>query len=143
LNATLTQSNLDLPASQSRLEGLIQMQRRIAELPSLSDAMESLDLLIAFQEEFIDQIQILGDMRTNLVEFAILESTIAKALRSLQPLLELGNLKRMSNAELRSAARSVLEERTTRLINRPHDERLSHESKPEKEASVPKPSEAE
>lgn len=141
LNATLSRNDLDLQTSRATLEAMIQMQQRIRDLPSISQSMDSLDLLIAFQDEFIDQMQSLGEMRNSLIEIALMETTLAKAVRTLQPLLELGNVRRMSDEEIRSAARSILEERNTRLSNRTSRSRQAYESNAVKDAAVPQPTE--
>jgi hypothetical protein len=39
----------------------------------------------------------------------------------LQPLLELGNVRRMSDDELRTAAQRILEGRSTRISQQPND----------------------
>jgi len=118
LSQVLTREELNLPQSRDNLQALLHMQQKLTEFPSLAESLESLDLLLDFQNEFIDQIQSLGTMRKSLMEIALMETTLAKAVHVLHPLLELGNLRHLSDAELRSAARNVLDERT-RLSGRP------------------------
>ncbi len=137
LSQVLTRDELNLPQSRDNLEAMLHMQQKLSEFPSLAESLESLDLMLDFQNEFIDQIQSLGTMRKSLMEIALMETTLAKAVQVLHPLLELGNLRHMSDAELRNAARNVLGERT-RLTGRPEvKDRLGDGAY--QDAFVPKP----
>src|SRR5437868_14532534 len=69
LNETLTAGDVDVQSSRSNLEALLQMQQRlIGQSPTVTDAMQALEILLVFQEEFAEQIQLLGEMRRNLIE---------------------------------------------------------------------------
>lgn len=139
LNETLSQSDLDVETSQVNLEALLQLNGKILTTPNIAEAIESLEILTSFQEEFIDQVQIIGEMRRSLVEIGLLETMVARTMRMIKPLVELGNLQRLSDAELRSAARNILDERTGRRA-----ERIVREYEPTvKDAFVPEPTDGE
>ena len=92
------------------------MEKAALNSGSVADAVQTLELLGGFQEEFVSQIQVLSEMRRNLVEIGLMETTVSRVSRLMKPLVELGNLRRLSDDELRQAARSILEGRTaTRL----------------------------
>jgi len=140
LNQTLSRDDLQIEASRQNLEALLDLNGKVLTAPTIAKAIESLEVLSAFQEEFIDQIQILAEMRKSLMEIGLLESTVARAVRLVKPLLELGNLQRMSDDELRSAALNILEERTGRRAER---DLPNYEGKNVKDAFVPEPIDGE
>jgi len=149
LNEALAHNDIDVPTSQAHLNALMMMEQQLSGQSNLlTDAMQSLDLLVSFQEEFTDQIQILGEMRRSLIEIGMMETTVAKAIRTLQPLLELGNVRWMSDDEIRNAARNILDERSTRLTEKSH-RRSSEYGQPgvfdpsNKDQVVPEPTDAE
>ena len=82
---------------------------------SLPDAGQSLELLVDFQEEFKLRIDGLGAMRQSLTELMLMETTVGRIARAMQPLAELGNLRRLADSDLREAARVVLEKRNARI----------------------------
>ena len=60
----------------------------------------------------------LGDMRKSLLDIVLMESTIRKVVTVLEPLSELYNVRRMGKSELREAARTVIENRSSRIAKR-------------------------
>jgi hypothetical protein len=46
-------------------------------------------------------------MRRNLMDFIMMENTVAQAVRMLQPLIELGNLRHLNEDQLRQIARAI------------------------------------
>ncbi|HET6425442.1 MAG TPA: hypothetical protein VFG20_17270, partial [Planctomycetaceae bacterium] len=124
LNGKLAGEFLDLEMAESNLNGLITVEKKLAgQSQSVADAIQSLEVLTAFQDEFATQIQVLGEMRKSLIEIGLMEKSVAKAVRMLEPLLELGNVRRMSDTELRNAAKVILDNRTTRVSSNPVDGR--------------------
>lgn len=116
---------IDLAKSQQNLDGLLDIQQHLlVDSKSVADAIQSLEVLTGFQEEFVSQIQVLGEMHRNLVEISMMENTLSKVSRMMQPLAELGNLRRLGDDELRQAARLILDGRTaTRLSKNAPDSR--------------------
>ena len=86
----------------------------------IANAIETLELLTDLGTELRGQTQLLAGMRQTLTEFAMLETTIGRAMRVLEPLAQLKNLTRLSEAEVRTAARAILEQRNSKLSH--HDE---------------------
>ncbi len=81
----------------------------------IANAIETLELLTDLGTELRGQTQLLAGMRQTLTEFAMLETTIGRAMRVLEPLAQLKNLTRLSEAEVRAAARAILEQRNSKL----------------------------
>jgi len=83
---------------------------------NIADAVQTLEVLSGFQDEFVSQSQVISEMHRSLMEISLMESTLTKVSRMMKPLVELGNLRRLNEDELRSAARLILDQRTaTRL----------------------------
>jgi hypothetical protein len=49
----------------------------------------------------------------------LLEGTVARAAKALEPLAQIANLRRLGDREMREAARTILEHRSTRLSSKP------------------------
>ncbi|RPI81473.1 MAG: hypothetical protein EHM42_10560, partial [Planctomycetaceae bacterium] len=102
------------------LDHLVGIKDRVLEqTPSLADAVQNLEILGDFRDEFDGQIRALDGMRETLLSIALLEPTIARVARTIAPLAEMANIRRLSSDELRSAARSIIEGRTTRISSNP------------------------
>lgn len=66
----------------------------------ITNAIETLELLTDLGTELRVQTQSLAGMRQALTEIAMLETTIGRAMRVLEPLAQLKNLTRMNEAEV-------------------------------------------
>ena len=66
------------------------------------------------QHEFQKQIRSLDSMRRTLMDFILMENTFVRAVRVLQPLLELGNLRHLNEDQLRQIARAMSESQSRR-----------------------------
>jgi hypothetical protein len=139
LNQDLMASDMNLAIARTNFDQLIAMRDALAgQTTAIVDAVNTLEILSAFREEFMTQVQVLGEMRRSLTDIALLESTYARAVRALQPLTELANLKNLSDQEIREAARNILDTRSGRIANLP--EKTTHI---EPKAEVPMPVDAE
>jgi hypothetical protein len=138
---------------------IIEIEKKLSvQKPDLAESIKSIEALIDFQHDFQKQARSLDAMRRSLMDFILMENTIARAVRMLQPILELGNLRHLNEDQLRQIARSISEGQSTRLSkndsehgpSRPasslgpsqynHDEPVDS---PRGEDSVPWPSEPE
>ena len=118
LNETAQNGDIDVVLAERNLVALIRMEAMLkSQTSQVADAIQSLELLTAFQEEFSSQIQLLGEMRRSLIELGMMESSVVKAVKMIEPLLELGNVNRLSDEELRGVARTILERRGARLAD--------------------------
>lgn len=84
----------------------------------IAQAIETLELLTDLGTELRNQTQAIAAVRQSLLEVAMLETTVGRALRVLEPLAQLRNLSRLSDAEVRAAARAILDQRNARLSQR-------------------------
>jgi hypothetical protein len=58
-------------------------------------------------------------MREGLLQIVLLEGTLGRVAKLLEPLAQIANVRRLSDRELREAARSILENRSTRISSKP------------------------
>ncbi len=116
LNQTLnTQTQVD--AAQKNLTGLIQIEQSLAgQSQQIVDSVESLQLLIGLQGEFNDQMAKLEEIQRGFTELLLMESAIGRAVKMVQPLAELGNLRRNNEPEIRAAAREIINRRELRMV---------------------------
>jgi hypothetical protein len=113
------EGNLNLAISNENLDGMIKIQQHlIGESKNVVDAIQTLEVLTGFQDEFTSQIQVLSEMHRNLIEISMMETTLGKVSRMMKPLAELGNLRRMGDDELRNAARLILDGRTATRVSK-------------------------
>ena len=63
------------------------------------------------------------------MEIVLLETTITRVTRALEPMTQLGNIRRLNDGDLRDAARTILEQRQTRITQKP-DQPAAREETP-------------
>lgn len=93
--------------------------RLVDQTPQVADAVQTLEILSDFREEFDAQIRALARMREGLVEVVLLETTIGRVAKALEPLAQIANVRRLGDEELRAAAKTILDNRMTRLSSKP------------------------
>lgn len=107
---------VDTSAAGSSLDGLIDLESRLVARADVADAVQTLEVLDDFQAEIDAHIRSIEGIRRTMVEIAMLESSVGRAARVLEPLVELSNLRRLGEREVREAARVILDQRSsTRL----------------------------
>ncbi len=114
INDSLAAANTEVAGSN--LDGLIDLESKLAAKGAeVAQAVQSLEILDDFRTEMDSHIRSIEGLRRTMVEIAMLESSVGRAARVLQPLVELSNLRRLGEREVREAARVILDQRTTRL----------------------------
>jgi hypothetical protein len=99
-------TNLDL--SREQMEQLLSLKdQTISQTRNLAEAAENLELMADVQDQMAKIAGSFGRMRHWIVEILAFEPTFNRAMRSLQPLTELGNVRRMSASELRQVIRTM------------------------------------
>ncbi len=120
LQDELKSQGATLPDAFSTLDRLVEIKDKLVDqTPAVADAVQNLEILSDFQEEFGEQIRALGRMREGLMQIVIMEGTLGKVAKILEPLSQIANVRRLSDRELREAARSILENRSTRISSKP------------------------
>lgn len=90
-----------------RLESL--RDRLAGDGERIVDAIEAHEVLARFQEEFIDRSRRLEGLTPALVQLTVLSKSVGELIEAMRPAAELHDLRRLSDAELRRAARSILD----------------------------------
>jgi hypothetical protein len=112
LRNRLDAESADLPAADERLAGLIALKTQVlSQTDSLADAVETLELLADLQSQTQKVVGSMGQLRPAMIEILAFEPIVERAVASLRPLIELGNLRRLSTAELRQVARTIADQR--------------------------------
>ena len=98
----------DVAAATKNLATLLEIEEQLAaQDEQLAAAVESLELMQDLQGEFVRRSQELESIRRGLTELIMMESLVARTVRSLQPLIELTDLRRLDAEQLRTIARSM------------------------------------
>lgn len=110
----------DSGAAFESLDRLLEIKEKLVEqTPQVADAVQNLEILSDFRDELGTQIQSLVRLRESLMEIAIMETTIGRVAKALEPLAQIANVRRLGDEELRAAARAILDHRSTRLTSKP------------------------
>jgi len=91
----------------------------ISQTTNLADAIETLELTSDLSSQFHDSAASFERIRHWMVEIMTMEPLLQRAQQTLQPLTELGNLRRLSPEQLRSIARVVSGEHRTQVARTP------------------------
>ena len=122
LIAIRDQLNVDrktVETAEKNLSTLMGMNQNLAgKSEEVVTAVQTLEILNDFRTEVSRQVASLQDIRRSLMEISLLETSVGRAVRILEPLVNIGNLRRLSEDEVRAAARAVLNARSTRLGQR-------------------------
>ncbi len=106
--------------ARQRVEQLIELKdRTLGQTGNLAAATENLELMIDIHDQFQKIASQFGGMRHWITEIVMFEPTFNHAMRTLQPLMELGNLRHMSAGELRQVVRSMNDRRETQRTAAP------------------------
>lgn len=114
INDSLASAKLE--EAGTNLDGLMTLESKLAAKgEEVAKAVQTLEILDDFQSEVDSHIRSIEGIRRTMVEIAMLESSVGRASRVLQPLVELSSLRRLGETEVREAARMILDQRSTRL----------------------------
>ncbi|MEX2121718.1 MAG: hypothetical protein WD847_19190 [Pirellulales bacterium] len=115
MRSRLQDQSSDVGSAQARLDGLLSLKDQvIGQTGDLVEAIEALETSADVQRQFVAASQSFDAMRRWMAEIVLLEPTFQRLIDSLKPLGELANLRRLSPAELRHAARAIADQRAMR-----------------------------
>jgi len=114
----------ELSDAFASLDRLVELKDKLTdETRDVADAVQNLELLTDFRDAFGEQIQSLTQMREGLLQIMMMETTIGRVAKLMEPLSQIANVRRLSDQDLRAAARSILESRSTRISSKPDSPR--------------------
>ena len=112
LGHALSDEDLQVDAACTNLASLLDIENGLKNKSSdIAQAVESLEIMADFRADLDKHIRSLDGFRRTMVEIAMMETTVGRAASILQPLVELGTLRRLSSTEVRDAARHILANR--------------------------------
>ena len=146
MNATLNGDGMQLQAAHDNLDQMMHLQKVLGDQTTrVATAIQNLELMDDFQNEVTSHVHTLGSLRRDLMEIAMMETTIGRVAQVIAPLSEISNLRRLSEKEVREAARVILQQRSTRVSRMPKapraDQQLADDASAEEDL-VPLPPEA-
>ena len=119
LRNRISNEGYDMELAQERLTSLLNLKEDILSYTNgLSGAIETMESTMELQSQFQKVAGSLDRIRGWMTEFLMLEPTIERAMKTLQPLTELGNLSRLNARELRDAAEAILSQRHANLAQK-------------------------
>jgi hypothetical protein len=117
-------AEMDLVKAQGNLDTLVTIQDDLnTQTRQVADAVDTLEVLTDLGEELQAQVKAMGEMRKSLMDIVLLEATVSRVAKIIEPLAELTNLRRMSDGDVREAARTIMESRTSRMATRKDNQR--------------------
>lgn len=112
----LGSDELRLQEARQNLDSLVSLQTRLSgQSADVVAAIQNLEIIDDFQREMAAQIKSLEGLRKTVMEIAMMESTLGRVAQVIEPLSEIGNLRRLSEIEVREAARVILDHRMARF----------------------------
>jgi hypothetical protein len=116
LRDRLDEQGTGIEVARDRVEQLIDLKDRTLERTGdLAAATENLELMMDIQDQLGKIALSYGRMRHWITEIVAFEPTLNRAIRSLQPLAELGNLRHMNAGQLRQVIRAMNDRGTEEL----------------------------
>lgn len=106
----------ELSEAFTSLDRLVELKDKLVDqTPAVAEAVQNLELLSDFGDELGARIRSLTQMREELLQMVLMESTLGRVAKLLEPLSQISNVRRLSDQEMRAAARSILDSRATKL----------------------------
>ncbi|MGV2334571.1 MAG UNVERIFIED_CONTAM: hypothetical protein LVR18_10815 [Planctomycetaceae bacterium] len=143
LNAMLSGETERIATAQRNLQALLTIQQQLASATEqVTAAVQNFEILNEFQAEVSMHIRSLESLRRTLLEIAMMETTLGRVARTIEPLTQIGNLRRLGDEEVREAARVILDRRTNRYSQADAASGSSSDSETVTEGEVPTPRDA-
>ncbi len=116
----LVQQRESVVAAQDRAAELIDLKDRVlVEGDHVVDAIETLELIAELQTQFERSADTFTQIRNWMGQLMVFEPSIQRAIESLRPLTELGNLRRLSRSQLRDVVSRIGEDRAATIASKP------------------------
>lgn len=115
LREQLSGNSDDFKTAEQNLTGLLRIQSNLGDQTiAVADAVQTLEILTDFNDEIRRHVNSLQGIRLSLMEIALMETVVGRVARTLDPLIQIGNLRRLGDAEIREAARVILKGRASK-----------------------------
>lgn len=119
---TLAGDSIQLEAADRNLKEILTLQERLnGQSARVAEAIQNLELMDDFHTEVTQHVHSLSSLRRTLMELAMMETTIGRVASVIAPLTEISSLRRLSDREIREAARVIIDQRNSRLSREPSE----------------------
>ena len=113
-DAVLAEPGTEL--AQEKLDELVALKDTVlANASTTPEAIEAIEQTIDLNEQFQTAARSFKHIRRWMTEVVMMEPTIQRAMRTLEPITELGSLRRMSRDELKQVARTLRERQASQI----------------------------
>ena len=120
----LDAQSVNIEKSKDTLVELVMLKDDVlAQTGDLADAIETLERTVDLTDQYQQASQTFLEMRRWLTDVVMMEPTLRRAMSTLEPITDLGNLRRISRDELRQAAQVVRDMRRTEVARRAYSVR--------------------
>ncbi|MDG2384198.1 MAG: hypothetical protein P8N76_21185 [Pirellulaceae bacterium] len=128
IRTLLDAQSIDIVKTKDTLHDLVEMKDDVlAQNANIADAIETLERTVDLTDQYQQASKSFETMRRWLTDVILMEPTVQRAMQTLEPISELGNLRRISQAELRHAAQVVRDMRRTEIARRSYTVRSTPE----------------
>jgi hypothetical protein len=134
----LNRETTDVEVSHQALDELVQLKNDvIATSNDTPKAIEALEQTVDLHAQFVEASRSFEQIRRWMSEVILMEPTIQRAVRTLEPITQLGTLRRMTHREIEYAAHMVrsLREQTSNSTSDVENDLPEMASKPSTETS--------
>jgi hypothetical protein len=116
LRTRLASEGDQIAYAQQQVDGLLVLKDTVVgQTRDLADAIETLEVTADLHEQFHETVRNFEQMRSWMVELVMLQPTLQRAMVALEPLTELGNLRRVSDDRLREIGRAMRQKEGAQL----------------------------
>ena len=120
LSAKLDQQSGTLQLADDRVTSLIQLKDDvIARTNNLTEAIQTFERTSDLHDQFHEASQAFEEFRHVLAEVVMLRPGVAQVVKHLEPLTDLVNLRRLSAAEIRHMAQTIVTQRGEQIAAEP------------------------
>jgi Zn-dependent M32 family carboxypeptidase len=138
IHEMLNRETTDVEVSHQALDELVQLKNDvIATSNDTPKAIEALEQTVDLHAQFVEASRSFEQIRRWMSEVILMEPTIQRAVRTLEPITQLGTLRRMTHREIEYAAHMVrsLREQTSNSTSDVENDLPEMASKPSTETS--------
>ncbi len=109
----------EMELSHATLDNLVQLKEDVlVQSENLTAAIETLERTVDMTQQYQQAAKSFDELRRWLTEVVLLEPTLRRAMQTLEPITELGNLRHISREELLQAAQVVRDMRRVEVAKR-------------------------
>ncbi len=116
IRTELDQQGTDIEVADRRAKELIELKNKVlARTDDLAGSIETFERAIDLQQQFEEASQSFHEIRHLLTEMTMLRSGVRQVVEHFKPLSDLVNLRRLTPAEIRQMAQTIVDQRREQI----------------------------